>query len=363
MNSLSNPIYQLFDRAAKQYPKELAVLDNGIKLSYGQLEEKVRIIYRQIIAHANEELIIGLSTTRGVDQIIFMLAILKSGKAYLPLDFKYPKSRISKIINSANLNFCLATPNEAQLVEDTGLKSVTNDNKNKDLPLRQQPIMAKHGGYILYTSGSTGEPKGVCMNEKALINLINWQNKNSTSKNGTRTLQFAPLSFDVSFQEIMSTLSTGGTLVLVDEALRLDMFSLVKYIEEKHINRLFLPFVALQALAESAISGKVFPQCLKEIMTAGEQLKITDQLRGFITKLDNSILYNQYGPTECHVVTELKLEGSPKNWPQLPTIGKPIDNTEIFILDKELRPTKSGETGELCIAGECLAQGYLGKRS
>src|SRR5690606_33374347 len=132
--------------------------------------------------------------------------------------------------------------------------------------------------YILYTSGSTGDPKGVCMGEKAMMNLISWQNENSTCNNGTRTLQCAPISFDVSFQEIMATLSNGGTLVLIDEILRLDMVALLNYIKSQQVNRLFLPFVALQALSEAASSTNTFPTSLKEIMTAGEQLKITPQV-------------------------------------------------------------------------------------
>ena len=147
-------------------------------------------------------------------------------------------------------------------------------------------------------------------------------------------MQLAPLSFDVSFQEIMATLSTGGTLVLIDEYLRLDMIALINYIKEQKINRLFLPFVALQALADAALNTEVFPHSLKEIMTAGEQLKITPEVNAFFTKLNNCVLYNQYGPTECHVVTELKLDGNPTNWSTLPSIGKPIDNTSILILNQ-----------------------------
>src|SRR5580765_3963196 len=117
----------------------------------------------------------------------------------------------------------------------------------------------------------------------------------------TKTLQFAPLSFDVSFQEIFATLTTGGTLVLIDDDLRLDPQSLLRFIQEKSINRIFLPFVALQYLTEAADATQYFPASLQEVMTAGEQLKITPQVVHFFSALPNAVLYNQYGPTECHV--------------------------------------------------------------
>ncbi|SDI53508.1 type I polyketide synthase [Winogradskyella thalassocola] len=356
-------VYLLFEKAAKSYPDDICIITETDKLTYRQTEEAVSKIYNTILSHAKDEEIIGVPTTRCVEQIIFVLAILKSGKAYLPIDFGYPKKRLEGIISNSKLSFCLTTKADESKVIAIGLKPLINGLKQSIDKGVNESSSKNTATYILYTSGSTGEPKGVCMGEKAMVNLINWQNKNSTCKNGSRTLQFAPLSFDVSFQEIMSTLSTGGTLVLIRDDQRLDMFALIRLIEKHAVNRLFLPFVALQALAEAAVSLALFPSCLKEIMTAGEQLKITNQLRTFFNALDNCKLFNQYGPTECHVVTELKLEGDPDDWPALPTIGKPIDNTTIYILDKKQQEVPKGKLGELCIAGVCLAEGYLGNEA
>ncbi|HZY39292.1 MAG TPA: aminotransferase class III-fold pyridoxal phosphate-dependent enzyme [Mucilaginibacter sp.] len=220
---------------------------------------------------------------------------------------------------------------------------------------------SKSAAYVLYTSGSTGTPKGVSMGHAAMVNLVAWQQKHSASTAGFKTLQFAPLSFDVSFQEIFATLTTGGTLVLVDETLRIDPDRLLSYIETNQVNRIFLPFVVLQYLTEAADGGKHFPACLKEVMTAGEQLKITPQVVRFFHALPDCVLFNQYGPTETHVITQLKLDGDPAKWPALPNIGIAIDETEILILDEELKPVAYGETGELCAAGLCLADGYLNR--
>lgn len=359
---MRNSLYLLFEAHSKQLPNEVCLISDNIHLTYKQLEEKVSEIYRTIINHASNDYIIGLSTTRSIDQIVFVLAILKANKAYLPIDFKYPESRIQKIIDNSQLNFCMATKEEFEMVESMGLTVLNDSKKIITTDLKAQPEMAKQGAYILYTSGSTGEPKGVCMGTDAVINLVNWQNKNSLATSGSKTLQFAPLSFDVSFQEIMTTLTNGGCLVLITEEQRLDMVNLIQWIEKQRVNRLFLPFVALQALAETAVSLDIFPQSLTEIMTAGEQLKITKELRVFFSNLNACKLYNQYGPTECHVVTEQKFEGDSNEWPELPNIGKAIDNTKIYILDKEQNILNDGEIGELCITGVCLAEGYLGKK-
>ncbi|MFD0798521.1 amino acid adenylation domain-containing protein [Maribacter chungangensis] len=359
---MSNPnnLYLLFEKSASLYPEaDCIVLENN-KLSYKQVQDEVAKVCGTILNLAPNEEFIGVPTTRCIQQIVFVLAVLKAGKAYLPIDFGYPKKRLDSMIGNSKLSFCLTTKEDKKNVIANGLTTIEINNVEAPNPNTGTTSSTKNlATYVLYTSGSTGEPKGVCMGEKALLNLIDWQNENSISKNGSRTLQFAPLSFDVSFQEILATLSNGGTLVLINDALRLDMVALLDYIKKQEINRLFLPFVALQALAETAISTKLFPKSLKEIMTAGEQLKITSQVNTFFTKLEDCVLYNQYGPTECHVVTELKLQGNPSGWPALPTIGKPIKNTSIYILDKNLEIVPDGTTGELCIAGDCLAKGYL----
>ncbi|WP_027126989.1 type I polyketide synthase [Gelidibacter mesophilus] len=363
MSNSSSNVYELFEKAARLYPDDLCLMTNAGRLTYRETEEEVVRIYNSILCYAKDENILGVPTTRGSEQIIFMLAILKAGKAYLPIDFGYPRKRLDSIISNSKLTYCLTTKTDKGNAVELGLIPILNNEIQKS-PSSQfvESNITTSLTYVLYTSGSTGEPKGVCMGEKAMVNLIKWQNNNSVCKNGTRTLQFAPLSFDVSFQEIMATLSNGGTLVLIDDALRLDMVALLEYIDKQKVNRLFLPFVALQALAEASLSTNHYPASLKEIMTAGEQLKITPQVINLFTRLHNCVLYNQYGPTECHVVTELKLEGNPNDWPTLPTIGKPISNTDLFVLNNEQEILPNGTIGELCIAGICLADGYMNKR-
>jgi len=355
----SKLIHQLFERQKIKTPDAPAVIFGDKKLTYSELSKKSDELAAAIYAASPNSLVAGVSTFRCVETIISVLAILKAGKAYLPLDPDYPQDRLQQIVSDSGIDVCLSISTQKNLFEPLGIK-VLNSDKQYGNPSKEIPL-SKSAAYVLYTSGSTGTPKGVSMGHGALANLLSWQQKNSASAPGFNTLQFAPLTFDVSFQEIFATLTNGGTLVLVDETMRVDPTRLLNYIEDNKVNRIFLPFVVLQYLTEAADAEKHFPACLKEVMTAGEQLKITPQVVRFFSALPGCVLYNQYGPTETHVVTQLKLEGDAAQWPPLPSIGVAIDETEILILDEELKRVPYGETGELCVSGLSLADGYLNR--
>lgn len=350
-------MHRLFERQCVESANEVAIQFGDQQISYSELNEKANHLSAAIISSYGSETIVAISTSRSIEMVIGIVAILKAGKGYLPLDPHYPKNRLLEIIHDAGIRTCLTVSHERTFFEALGLQILTSDtaNRTQTIPDFNQSALA----YTLYTSGSTGKPKGVCMGHLALVNLLEWQKVNSTAAAQSNTLQFAPLSFDVSFQEIFATLTTGGSLVLIDDDLRLDPHQLLRFIEKASIHRLFLPFIALQQLAEVAETIQFFPGCLREIMTAGEQLKITPQISRFFSRITGCVLYNQYGPTEAHVVTSLRLEGNPFDWPSLPSIGKAIDHTKIFILDEILKEVPEGHAGELCISGVCLAEGYL----
>jgi len=218
-----------------------------------------------------------------------------------------------------------------------------------------------HLAYVIYTSGSTGTPKGVALGHGALHNLIQWQVGDSPLGVGDKTLQFASLSFDVSFQEMFAAWASGGIVVLISENLRRDPRGLLRLIREQSVARLFLPFVALQQLADALRPEEAAPPSLQEIMTAGEQLQITPKIAAFFARSQGCALHNQYGPSEAHVVTQYTLAGPPETWPALPPIGKAIANTQTHVLDEQRQPVPNGEEGELYLGGACLAQGYLGR--
>ncbi|GAB3768753.1 hypothetical protein GCM10028818_03690 [Spirosoma horti] len=350
-------VHQLVDQVALENPDHLAVVYGDQSLTYDQLNSRADNLCQAILQVDAGAKLIGVSTSRNLDMVIGVLAILKAGKAYLPLDPAYPEQRLQKIVADSGLRTSVTTVQDKDLFGQLGLTTIASDTEHSYSP---QPVPYQGSlAYVLYTSGSTGNPKGVCMGHGPLMNLLQWQEKNSVAGLGMKTLQLAPLSFDVSFQEIFATLTTGGTLMLVDETLRLDLNALLQFVDKQQINRLFLPFVALQYLAEAGVSLRQFPKSLREVMTAGEQLKITPQIARFFSELPTCVLYNQYGPTECHVVTQLKLEGNPANWPHLPTIGRVIDNVSLYIVDEQLALLPDGDVGELCFSGACLAEGYL----
>ena len=189
------------------------------------------------------------------------------------------------------------------------------------------------------------------MPHRPLVNLIDWQVRHSAMGPGKRTLQFTTLSFDVSFQEIFTTWCAGGTLVLIDEETRNDLTGLPGVLAGQSIDRLFLPFAALQQFAEICDFQDSFPRSLKEIITAGEQLQITPAISRMMRAIPGCTLHNQYGPSESHVATAFALEGLPDCWPRLPPIGRPIANSQVYVLDRGLRPAPVGVQRRALLGG------------
>ncbi|AMR28564.1 type I polyketide synthase [Hymenobacter psoromatis] len=344
---------------SRLFPGAIAIKAGSRTITYGELEEKISRLTSYLLTQLTDTELIGISTTRSVEMIVGVLATLRAGKGYVPLDPAYPPARLARMVANAGLTSCLAPTAETDLFTGLGLQLVAADEAAAG-PAVPAPAETGPLAYVLYTSGSTGEPKGVAMGHAALTNLVRWQNKQSAAGPGTRTLQFATLSFDASFLELATTFSTGGTLVLLTEAQRQDLGALLDFIEQEQVNRLFIPFVALQHLAEMAVSRGRFPKCITEIMAGGEQLKVTPQLVAFFTALPGCTLYNQYGPTEtCVMVSQLVLSGDPAGWPRLPSIGQAIDNIVIHLLTPDQQLAAPGEVGELCVSGVSLAEGYL----
>ncbi len=361
MEHLNNTylIHILFEVQCLKTPEATALIFDDKNLTYSALNKKSEQLATAIAAESPDILIAGVCAGRSIEAIISVIAVLRSGKAYLPLDPSYPKERLEQIIIDSGIDTCVCNIADASNFKGLPVKLIFADEKHE--VNSKQSTLSESAAYVLYTSGSTGTPKGVAMGHKAVANLLAWQQKNSISAPGFNTLQFAPLIFDVSFQEIFATLTTGGTLVLVSDKMRVEPAQLLRYITKNKINRIFLPFVVLQYLTEAAVADNYYPDCLKEVMTAGEQLKITPQVRQFFNMLPGCVLFNQYGPTETHVVTQLKLSGDTALWGTLPNIGLPIDNTRILIIDESLNEVPTGETGELCVSGISLADGYINR--
>jgi amino acid adenylation domain-containing protein len=327
-------------------------------LTYRQLDELSDALSQAILRAAPDAQRVGISCTRSINMVVGVLAILKAGKAYLPLDPTYPDARLRQLIADSEVQHCLAIPIDEPLFTELGLRVIRPDEA-LDSPIKPVTTQSETA-CVLYTSGSTGKPKGVCLMHRGLVNMLINQMSRWADQPGLQTLQFCHLSFDASFQEIFVPLLTGGTVHLVDDSYRLNAGRLLDYIDQERINRVFLPYVVLQYLTETAVTSRRFPAHLLEIITGGELLKITPAIAQFFDALPGCALMNVYGPTEASVwVTENRLQGNALHWPQLPSIGRVVPGCGVIIINKQLEPMGEGEVGEIGIAGVCLADGYL----
>ena len=361
-------IQQRFEAQVESTPDATAVIMDGQQLSYRELNSRSNQLahyLRRLGVGADVK--VGICIDRSIEMVIGVLATVKAGGAYVPLDPEYPRERLRFMLEDAQCSVLLTTRCLLSRLPETHIEVVCSDRdwhkierETDDNP--QNTIAGDNLLYVIYTSGSSGRPKGVAMTECALANLLSWQLEQSDLSTAARTLQFASLSFDVSFQEIFSTWCSGGTLLLISDEMRRDAASLLRFLDQQKVQRIFLPFVYLQHLAEAVESGSTVPAYLTEIITAGEQLEITPQIASLCSSLNDCTLHNHYGPSESHVVTAHSLS-CPVDWPTLPPIGRPIANTQIYILDQNLQVAPIGVPGQLCIGGLSLSRGYLNQPS
>lgn len=299
--------------------------------------------------------IVALGAERSAQTIALILAIVANGAAYLPLDANYPQQRLALMIEDARpLLSIVDEPLQARLPEGGVFiaRAALTGSDREDWQMKRSGALA----YVLFTSGSTGRPKGVAMRTAAVAALLDWQRAHARLGKPARTLQFAPFGFDVSFQEIFSTLQTGGTLILPSAAERRDPWALLELLQRERVERLFLPYVALQAVADVALEARV--SSLTDVVTAGEQLRVTPAIRAFFAALPDCVLHNQYGPTETHVVTAHELHGAAAFWPELPPIGTALPHVRTRLGQAT---DEVGNEGELLLGGACLADGYIGQ--
>ncbi|HEX6095656.1 MAG TPA: amino acid adenylation domain-containing protein [Thermoanaerobaculia bacterium] len=212
--------------------------------------------------------------------------------------------------------------------------------------------------YVIYTSGSTGKPKGVLLPHATLTNLVAWQEREIGFAAGEKILNCTEPVFDVFMQEVFSCLSAGATFVIPDAATKRDVALLARFIVEHGVQTIFMTFAALSSLLDELLAyGEAMP--LRKVITAGEQLTVNDTLSRFFRTYPEARLHNHYGPSETHVATAYTLPADVARWTRFPPIGKPIANTRVYILDRYGSPQPVGVPGELHVAGDGLARGYL----
>ena len=365
--SAPSSLTRLLESHAERTPKAAAVEFNGKTLTYRELNRRANqlahILRQQGVG---PDVCVGSCMESSLDLAIVVTGILKAGGVYVPLDPSFPQQRLSFMIDNSRVAVLLTQQRFAAMFEGYGATLVVldSDSWERTKPCDQNPIDdvdPENLAYVIYTSGSTGTPKGVAVPHRTLSNLVAWQIANSPGHKDVATLQFASPSFDVSLQEMFATWCAGGKLILAADDVRHDPPALLRKLKDDKLERLFLSPVALRSLAAAVTSGSALP-ALKQVIVAGEALQITEAIASMFLRLDDCLLYNQYGPSETHVVSEFLLEGPFANRSSLPPIGRPIANTQLYTVDwNTVSLTPVGIPGELCIGGVSLARGYTGR--
>ncbi|MBD0741868.1 amino acid adenylation domain-containing protein [Streptomyces sp. CBMA152] len=351
-------VYEWVMATAAQHPERTAVIEEGAPISYGELARRVDEVAGGLARRGvGPGGVVGVATRGLTDTVVTVLAALARRAAYLPLDTQLPPERLAMMIDQARCRLVVGSFEGTDVTVDhpADLAAEGARDGRPDVTGRgpDDPV------YTMFTSGSTGRPKGVLMGNGALVNLTDWQLGVLGMDGTTRFLQYAPIGFDVSFQEIFPTLVAGGTLVSREPVDRRDLPALVRRVAETGVTHLYLPVAALRPFALAAEDlGERLPG-LRHICVAGEQLQADTSVQEFFELRPHIRLFNMYGPTETHVVTAQELTRDTLPWPVHVPIGRPLPGVTAQIVDVTGHLAPLGVTGELLLGGRCPALGYV----
>ncbi|HEX3048370.1 MAG TPA: amino acid adenylation domain-containing protein [Bacillota bacterium] len=349
-------VYRMFEDQVEKSPEHKAVVFADQSLTYRELNGKAnQLAWRLREKGVKPGCIVGIIVNRSLEMLIGILGILKAGAAYLPIDPTYPEDRIRYMLEDSGTSILLARKESAAALEYRGQVIDLFNGFKWEEPASNLEIIntSQDLAYVIYTSGSTGRPKGVMVSHHALHNFIFGLKKQIDFRSGRTILGVTTVSFDIFALETFIPLTTGMKVVLCSEKEQLDMNALSRLIIEQQVEMLQLTPSRLQILLRGGD-----PACfsnIREIMVGGEAMP--ELLLAELKKIYSGNIYNMYGPTETTVwSTTRELTGA-----QTVDIGKPIANTQIYIVNPLGAPQPIGVPGELCIGGDGLARGYLNR--
>ncbi|WP_284461951.1 non-ribosomal peptide synthetase, partial [Chryseobacterium sp.] len=346
-------VHQLFENQVLKTPDHIAVVYQDVRMSYRELNDRSNRLANYLIETYNlqPDDIIPLCLDRSEHMLIAVLAVMKAGAAYVPMDPSYPVDRIKHILQDTNATIVLTEEKSAEKIsglENIGLLSLDNVSLKAELEIAESknPVTKVNSGnlaYVIYTSGTTGLPKGVMIEHSGVINLIESMIKAHRLEEFQEVGCYSNYVFDAFVYEVFPVLCNGNTLWLYSNDLRTSVSGLNEYIKENNIEVSFIPPVLLREVVDNGTN-------LKLIFAGGESFPALDK------NIEDIILVNEYGPTEgtvCATLHYYKEDNNPLN------IGGPIANTTAYVLDSQHRAVPVGAVGELYIGGTGIARGYL----
>ncbi|MEH2225048.1 amino acid adenylation domain-containing protein [Nostoc sp.] len=359
-------IHQLFEEQVKKTPQTLAVVYENQQLTYEQLNQQANKIAHYLQRFGvKPDVPVGICVERSLAAAIAILGTLKAGGVCVPLDPTYPPERLAFMLNDSQTPVVLTQTHLQSLFNGNlahrliALDEAGDEISKESESNLQVEVAGDNLAYIIYTSGSTGTPKGTLVTQRSLTNLV--EHHQAKMATGIGVLQFASLSFDVSYHEISVAWGFGGTLYMISECDRKDLDKLIHLLGNNPIGKVFLPVSLWQQLAEIYGEQSHLFQNIREAIACGEQLQITQPMIKLFKRLENCTLYNFYGPTEADLVTAYTFSQKPDEWPIYPPIGKAAVNVQVYLLDSNLQPVPIGVPGELYVSGDGLARGYLNR--
>lgn len=338
-------LVDVVERVSRECPHAIAVKSDEMSLTFDELRNGGhRIAGALLERNITPGDVVAIDLEPGPAFPLAVFGVLRAGCVVMPLAPDLPDARRIQLLEAGNASIVLDEDLIAEAMEIPA-------------PTSMPETSLESGCYLLFTSGSTGEPKGVLMQHGPISNLVAYEALRS--RHAERTAMLAPLGFDVVFQEIFSTWASGGTIIPVPQIVRRDPFALADFLAKNQITRIHISPVLLRALAYATDSGATTLPDLQEVIAAGEALKVNNSLRNMAKSAGGFLLVNQYGPTETHVATSKELGSIPEQWPDLPSIGHPIDGVEVRVIDSDGNSVARGYPGELVIGGRGPNSEYL----